>query len=259
MNTFRWVAGTLLASMVLGWAAPSHADIAVPLTEVVSQLQEATQIPILLPSQVPMDEVFLDVEAQSDRYYVGFDYRPNCHSVTACHFGEIIAEQNGSMAAPENAQAVTLADGTPANFFSTCGAHCTASVQWSYGGVRYRVMVKNGDQEGTIALANSAVLRGDRRSDSSSRSGSEAGSEPRSIPNSSARSSTVRLIAHDTSSPINIRAGASTTTEALHIGYSGDVVEVIEQVSGDDSYRWYHIRFPQSGAAGWVRGDFIAP
>lgn len=37
---------------------PSRADVAVPMGEVVPELQEATQMPMLLPSQVPMDEVF---------------------------------------------------------------------------------------------------------------------------------------------------------------------------------------------------------
>jgi Bacterial SH3 domain len=249
MNRFNWAIGVLFSLTILGNAAPSRADVAVPMGDVVPRLQEATQMPILLPSQVPMDEVFLDVEAQTDRYYVGFDYRPDCRSATACHFGEIMAEQGGSMSVPENAEEVALTDGTPAYFFSTCGAHCTASLQWRYSGVMYRVMIKNGTKEGTIALENSAMLRGDRRSVTSS-----APSTP-NVP----RSGMGSLISSEPGSAINIRAGVGTSSEILHLGYSGDRVEILNQVTGTDGYRWYNIRFPQSGATGWVRGDFIAP
>jgi hypothetical protein len=249
MNRLNWAIGVLFSLTILGNAAPSRADVAVPMGDVVPRLQEATQMPILLPSQVPMDEVFLDVEAQSDRYYVGFDYRPDCRSATACHYGEIMAEQGGSMAVPENAEEVALTDGTAAYFFSTCGAHCTASLQWRYSDVMYRIMVKNGSKEGTIALANSAMLRGDRRSVASSTPSTT------NVP----RSGMASLISSEPGSAINIRAGVGTSSEILHLGYSGDRVEILNQVSGTDGYRWYNIRFPQSGAAGWVRGDFIAP
>jgi hypothetical protein len=249
MNRFNWAVGVFLGLTILGNAAPSRANVAVPMTDVVPRLQAATQMPILLPSQVPMDEVFLDVEAESDRYYVGFDYRPDCRSVTACHFGEIMAEQNGSTTIPENTEEVTLTDGTPAYFFSTCGAHCTAILQWRYSGVLYSVMIKNGTKEGTIALANSAMLRGDRRSASGSTSGTA------NVP----MSGMAKLTSSDPGSAINIRAGVGTSAEILHLGYAGDRVEILNQVSGGDGYRWYNIRFPQSGATGWVRGDFIAP
>jgi Bacterial SH3 domain len=253
MNRFHWVAGAIFSLTIFGISSPSRADVAVPMGDVVPRLQEATQMPILIPSQVPMDEVFLDVEAQSDRYYIGFDYRPDCRSATACHFGEIMAEQGGSMAVPENAEQVTLTDGTPAYFFSTCGAHCTASLEWRYGGVMYRVMIKNGTKEGTIALANSAMLRGDRRSTTSS----TPSSTPRAANPPSSGMAT--LTSSEPGSAINIRAGVGTSSEILHLGYAGDRVEILNQVSGTDGYRWYNIRFPQSGATGWVRGDFIAP
>lgn len=256
MSRFRWLAGALFPLIMLGFAAPSQADVAVPMDDVMPKLQEATQMPILLPSQVPMDEVFLDVEAQDDRYYVGFDYRPNCRSVTACHFGEIMAEQGNSMSAPSNAEEITLVDGTSATFFSTCGAHCTASVQWQYSGVVYRVMVKNGEREETIALANSAMLGGDRRSSSSSSTVPPSSSVPPAVNPPS--SNMARLNSRDPGSAINIRAGASTTAEIRHLGYSNDQVEIVNQVRSEDGYRWYNIRFPQSGATGWVRGDFVA-
>jgi hypothetical protein len=249
MNRFNWAIRVFFLLTILGYAAPGRADVAVPMSDVVPRLQEATQMPILLPSQVPMDEVFLDVEVDRNRYYVGFDFRPDCRSATACHFGEIMAEQGGATSAPENSEEVALTDGTPAYFFSTCGAHCTASLQWSYGGAVYSVMIKNGTKEGTIALANSAMLRGDRRS------ASNAASSTGNVPNNGM----ARLISSEPGSAINIRAGVGISAEVLHLGYGGDRVEVLNQVSGGDGFRWYNIRFPQSGATGWVRGDFIAP
>jgi hypothetical protein len=262
-----------LAVLATGFmAVPSRADVAVPIGTAVSQIESANELPILLPSSVPMDEVYLDVEARGDRYYVGFDYRPDCHSATACNFGEIMAEPDDGSNPPDTAETVRLADGTPAAFYSSCGAHCQASVQWLYNGTVYRVMVKNGDREGTMALANSAILGGDRRSQSSSQQGdwrsgssSSTSSSPRPTTRATSSSSsgstigsTVRLFASDPSSPINIRSGAGTSNEVLHFGYAGDTVEVVNRVSGADGYEWFNIRFPQSGAMGWVRGDFIA-
>jgi hypothetical protein len=240
MKTACWATGTV-ALMVLGAALPSWADVVVPMGDALPQIQAATDMPILLPSSVPMDEVFLDVEAKSDRYYVGFDYRPDCHSATACNFGEIMATaDDGSN--PENAETIVLADGTSAAYFSSCGAHCMAGVQWLYRGVVYRVMIKNGTREGTIALANSAMAAGDRRVARETTPTLTAGA---------------RLRAQDASSPINIRRGASTDSEVLHLGYSGDAIEILDESTDGYGYRWFYIRFPQSGAIGWVRGDFV--
>lgn len=46
MNRFRWLAGALVPLVILGFAVPGRADVAVPMDDVLPRLQEATQIPI---------------------------------------------------------------------------------------------------------------------------------------------------------------------------------------------------------------------
>lgn len=65
------------------------------------------------------------------------------------------------------------------------------------------------------------------------------------------------LWAQDAGSPINIRDGASIQAYARHIGYRGDQVKVLQRTPSGDGYCWYQVKFAQSGATGWVRGDFI--
>lgn len=66
------------------------------------------------------------------------------------------------------------------------------------------------------------------------------------------------LISREPGSPINIRSGAGTKFEPpIHIGYAGDIVRVKGYSSSNNGYVWYEVRFIQSGAVGWVRGDFL--
>jgi uncharacterized protein YraI len=65
------------------------------------------------------------------------------------------------------------------------------------------------------------------------------------------------LMSSEAGSPINIRYGASPEARIHHIGYAGDRVTVLGRTCGEDSYAWYNVRFPQSGAEGWVRSDLI--
>ena len=55
---------------------------------------------------------------------------------------------------------------------------------------------------------------------------------------------------------INVRSSPSTQASAPHYGVHGDVVEVLNERSGNDGYLWRYVRFP-SGARGWVRGDLV--
>ncbi|MEP0983158.1 SH3 domain-containing protein [Leptolyngbya sp. AS-A5] len=44
---------------------------------------------------------------------------------------------------------------------------------------------------------------------------------------------------------------------ARHYGITGDVVQILGEKQGDDSQIWYQVKF-QSGATGWVNGQFVA-
>jgi hypothetical protein len=58
-------------------------------------------------------------------------------------------------------------------------------------------------------------------------------------------------------SRVNVRSAPSTTSSSPHYGIVGDRVETLRQTQGSDGYTWYYVRFVQSGAEGWVRGDLI--
>jgi hypothetical protein len=70
------------------------------------------------------------------------------------------------------------------------------------------------------------------------------------------RGGPIMLTAREPNSPINIRDQASTASPVRYLGYPGDPIQISDRMRGDDGYTWYKVQF-QSGAAGWVRGDFI--
>ncbi|NJL48154.1 MAG: SH3 domain-containing protein [Leptolyngbyaceae cyanobacterium SM2_5_2] len=65
-----------------------------------------------------------------------------------------------------------------------------------------------------------------------------------------------QLIADQPESRINLRAGPSTAAEAKGYGLVGDPVQLLRSTKASDG-TWYYVKFEQSGAEGWIRGDFI--
>jgi uncharacterized protein YgiM (DUF1202 family) len=85
----------------------------------------------------------------------------------------------------------------------------------------------------------------------------QTGSGPAEEPSSSTLGSrSAVLVSSEPSSSINIRERASTESGIAHVGYGGDRLQITGKVAGDDGYTWYSVRL-DSGATGWVRGDFI--
>jgi Bacterial SH3 domain len=66
------------------------------------------------------------------------------------------------------------------------------------------------------------------------------------------------LTSNNPRSRINVRSQPSTRAYSPHYGVSGDRVKVLRSTRGRDGYDWYFVRFPRSGAEGWVRGDLIS-
>ncbi len=64
------------------------------------------------------------------------------------------------------------------------------------------------------------------------------------------------MTASDPDSRINLRANSSESGKSLGYGLVGDRVQIIEQATTDGD-TWYKVRFPRSGAVGWIRGDFV--
>jgi hypothetical protein len=64
------------------------------------------------------------------------------------------------------------------------------------------------------------------------------------------------LIASQPEARINLRSQPTTTSTAKGYGLVGDPVQLLRSAPGSDG-TWYYVKFEQSGAEGWIRGDFI--
>ena len=65
------------------------------------------------------------------------------------------------------------------------------------------------------------------------------------------------LTANDPDSQIRLHDTPSFAGRDLGYGLVGDRVFIIERTSSD-GYTWYKVRFPRSGAVGWIREDFVS-
>ncbi len=66
-----------------------------------------------------------------------------------------------------------------------------------------------------------------------------------------------QLIAAQPEARINLRSQPTTTSQSKGYGLVGDPVQLLRTTQASDGYDWYYVKFEQSGAEGWVRGDFI--
>ncbi|WP_232251517.1 SH3 domain-containing protein [Oscillatoria acuminata] len=85
---------------------------------------------------------------------------------------------------------------------------------------------------------------------------------PSDLPSSYlAQSVEMGLLTTTQGSQINIRSGPGIQQSSLHYGVVGDRVEILdsqrENPSDIYSLHWHRVRFVESGAVGWVRGDFL--
>ena len=65
-----------------------------------------------------------------------------------------------------------------------------------------------------------------------------------------------QLIAAQPGSQINLRSQPTTTSTARGYGVVGDPVQLLRTAQASDG-TWYYVKFEQSRAEGWIRGDFI--
>jgi hypothetical protein len=66
-----------------------------------------------------------------------------------------------------------------------------------------------------------------------------------------------RLIAEQADAKINVRKKPGVQAEILHYGVPSDRVTLINSSYDAAGAIWYEAKFPDSGAQGWVRGDFV--
>lgn len=81
-------------------------------------------------------------------------------------------------------------------------------------------------------------------------------------PIAQAQTDDMGLLTAEPGSRINVRTGPGTGYPAQHYGLSGDRVTILTSAAEScgrvaDCPQWYRVRFLQSGAVGWVRGDFL--
>lgn len=71
----------------------------------------------------------------------------------------------------------------------------------------------------------------------------------------------VTLRAQSAGAHINLRSRPTVNSSLMGYGLPGDRVELLQCVQDTDSpnsdLNWCRVRFPQSGAIGWIRSDFI--
>ncbi|APB33070.1 hypothetical protein GlitD10_0756 [Gloeomargarita lithophora Alchichica-D10] len=130
-----------------------------------------TKIPVFLPSE-PLQAggiqlFFTNEAAKPNSYEIGLYVFPGC-TAGACTFGSLRGERGGKLSNPskefpkDTYEKVTLAGGVRGQFVNSCGAYCTAMVEWVNNGVLYQITGKNADRDGLVRYANTAIQAGAR-------------------------------------------------------------------------------------------------
>lgn len=88
-------------------------------------------------------------------------------------------------------------------------------------------------------------------------SGNQQSSGASGAPEAATVTSVAVLTATDLNSQINLRETPSPSGKRLGYGLVGDRVGIIQKKTGDDGSTWYLVKFPRSGAQGWIREDFV--
>ena len=67
-----------------------------------------------------------------------------------------------------------------------------------------------------------------------------------------------QLIAEQSDAQIILRSQPSTTSQDKGYGLVGDTVTILNSTKGEDGFTWHYVRFDNSRAEGWIRGDLIS-
>ncbi|MGF1461486.1 MAG: SH3 domain-containing protein [Leptolyngbyaceae cyanobacterium] len=68
---------------------------------------------------------------------------------------------------------------------------------------------------------------------------------------------TAALTAKQADAQINLRSQPTTESTSKGYGLVGDPVKLQRAAEGNGGLTWYYVKFDESGAEGWIRGDFI--
>jgi hypothetical protein len=140
-----------------------------PASNIFQQIKGKTRVPVFLPNILPLSDtqqLDFDVQAGSHGYIVGMYLGKGCRA-GACTFGSIEAKRDEPFSPPSQLprdiySGIELAGRIRGIYFNSCGAYCTAYVEWQRLGVLYRVTIKNGRQSDVVGIVNSALQAGQR-------------------------------------------------------------------------------------------------
>jgi hypothetical protein len=141
---------------------------AVPVSEILPKLKGKTQVPIFIPSSLPVSQkLYYQSQAKADSYTISMEYTADCRGAGACSLGEIRAQKGGEFSTKiegvtKTLKNVQLAGGVKGVFHNGCGAYCTASVEWKTQGFLYTIAIRNGVEADLMKMANSAIQAGKR-------------------------------------------------------------------------------------------------
>ncbi len=146
----------------------TQADAAVPVSEILPKLKGKTQVPIFIPSRLPISQkLYYQTQSKPDSYIVSMEFTADCKGTGACTLGEIRGQKGGEFSTKlegvtKTLKNVQLAGGMKGVFHNGCGAYCTATLEWKTQGFMYTVAIRNGLEADLIKIANSAIQAGKR-------------------------------------------------------------------------------------------------
>lgn len=146
----------------------AQGDTAVVVSEILPNLKGKTQVPIFIPSSIPISQkLYYQSTAKADSYTISMEYTADCRGAGACSFGEIRGQKGGEFSTKiegvtKTLKNVQLAGGVTGVFHNGCGAYCTASIEWKSQEFFYTIAIKNGREADLIKMANSAIQAGKR-------------------------------------------------------------------------------------------------
>ncbi|MBD1882455.1 hypothetical protein [Microcoleus vaginatus] len=141
---------------------------AFPVNEILRKLKGKTQVPIFIPSRIPVPQkMYYPTTAQANSYSISIEYKRDCGGTTVCTFGSIQGQKGGEFTTKlegvtKTLKNVKLAGGVKGVFHNGCGAYCTATLEWKTQGFMYTVAIKNGRESDLILIGNSAIQAGKR-------------------------------------------------------------------------------------------------
>lgn len=128
-------------------------------------------------------------------------------------------------------------------------------------GLLLTVMLLGGCNRGTGVADPSPEATVPGGAESTPTAEGEAPAEPgsdggyRSTPINPSR--TAQLVTQGDGSQVNLRSQPTTQSTSRGYGLGGDAVTLLRLAEGEGGLSWYYVKFAQSEAEGWVRGDFI--